>query len=256
MHIACALLPTTIKFESQIQHFLHGHPLSLHEANDQHCCVCRKPFTGPTYVCDTGISSLFCEDIYFHGSCLEFPRQICHPFHPFHPLTLFDHENFQKCNACRKSYPDYNTVKFSYICQGHGCRFLLHTECSTVMMPSITYQGHAHLLQFRVDNIENNKLNCSACKFNICESSYAFTCLYCDLNLHLHCGPLPYTVKHVHHIHPLILTYSPIQEEVEDETNEFYCHACEEESDPQLPIYYRAECQFVTEMRCVSNEVR
>ena len=79
--------------------------------------MCEKPCIGPIYVCDSGISSPCSKDIYFHSSCLEFPRQICHPFHPFHLLTLFDHENFQKCKACRKSYHGYNTIKFNYICQ-------------------------------------------------------------------------------------------------------------------------------------------
>ena len=94
MDIPCTLLlPTTInciKPESdQIQHFLHGHPLSLRKADDQeltmHCRVCDKRCAGPTYVCDSGrASSLFCKKIYFHKSCLEFPQQICHPFHPYH----------------------------------------------------------------------------------------------------------------------------------------------------------------------------
>ncbi|KAK9993746.1 hypothetical protein SO802_023449 [Lithocarpus litseifolius] len=249
MDIACALLPTTIKCESQIQHFLHGHPLTLGKANNkkltQHCYVCVKPCTGPIYVCD------FCKDIYFHISCLEFPQQICHPFHPYHPVTLVDLRGYKHCNACRKTTV---RARFTYICQGHGCRFNLHTECSTMMMPSITYQGHSHLLQFRDDNIENSKLKCIACKSNISES-YVFTCLYCDLNLHLHCGPLPYTFKIKHHIHPLVLTNSPVQDEVVDETDEFYCHACEEERDPQLPVYYCAECEFVTEIKCVFSEI-
>ena len=104
--------------------------------------------------------------------------------------------------------------------------------------------------------IEINLLECSTCKSNISES-YAFTCLYCDFNLHLHCGPLPYTIKHKDHIiHPLFLTNSPLQEEVEDETDEFYCHACEEERDPLLPVYYCAECQFVAEFKCVFSQVR
>ncbi|KAF3947500.1 hypothetical protein CMV_026373 [Castanea mollissima] len=272
MDIPCTLLlPTTIdciKPESdQIQHFLHGHPLSLRKADDQeqimHCRLCGKRCTGPTYVCDSGrASSLFCKKIYFHKSCLEFPQQICHPFHPYHSLTLLDDQsNYSddRCNACRKSTTDY----FLYIClycdfiisNNKPRHFCLHVECSTMMMPAITYEGHTHLLQLWDDNIESNKLQCSACKSNICES-YDFNCLYCDLNLHLSCGPLPYTVKHKdHNIHSLCLTHSPLQEEVEDETDEFYCHACEEERDPQLPVYYCAECHFVAEIQCVFSQI-
>ena len=248
MDIACTTLlvlptSTTIKSEteSQIQHFLHGHPLSLRykDINDQQvasCRVCKKSCTGPTYVC--GRPSDYCENIHFHKSCLEFQQQICHPFHPYHLLTLLDQSNsYRRCNACRNS-PDPNSQLFNYICESHNCSFLLHAECSTVMLPAITYQGHDHLLRFRDNNVENIKLMCSACKSSICES-YAFTCLYCDLNLHLTCGPLPYIIKHEdHNTHPLFLANSPVQEEVEDETEEFYCHACEEERDPQLPVYY------------------
>ena len=270
MDIPCALsilaASTTTKSESQIQHFLHGHTLSLNKnkLDDQKvadCCVCGKGCTGPTiYVCGRDGN---CKNIYFHKSCLEFPQQICHPFHPYHPLTLtLVEQNFyhlKKCNACRKSIHTfilYGHCSFAFICEGHKCDFLLHAECSTVMMPVITYEGHAHLLQFRHHNIENNKLNCSACKSNICEAS-AFTCLDCDLNLHLLCGPLPHSIKHKdHNVHPLLLTNSPVQEELEDETDEFYCHACEEERDPQLPVYYCAECQFVAEIKCVFSEVR
>uniref|UniRef100_A0A2N9EZ45 Zinc finger PHD-type domain-containing protein n=1 Tax=Fagus sylvatica TaxID=28930 RepID=A0A2N9EZ45_FAGSY len=269
MDIDCTLLPNTINIKSdtshefeQIHHFLHGHPLmSLKDDQkevDCYCYVCGKSCTAPTptYVC--GKSS--CDHIYFHKSCLELPQQIYHPFHPYHPLTLLEQSDERKCNACRKSSartfkPDLRHV--AYTCQSHNCRFLLHAECSVMnMMPAIKYEGHGHLLQFRDDNDkEKNKLKCRSCKYNICES-YAFTCLYCNLNLHLACGPLPYIIKHKGYIDPLVLTNSPVEEEVEDETDEFYCHVCEEERDPRLPVYYSAECYFVAEIKCVISEVR
>ena len=257
MDIACATIKS--KTASQIQHFLHGHPLSLvyKYVNYQQvasCRVCMKSCTGPTYVCGRRFSE-YCKNIHFHKSCLELRQQICHPFHPYHLLTLLDQSNsYKRCNACRNS-PDPNSQLFNYICESHNCSFLLHAECSTVMLPAMTYQGHDHLLRFRDNNVENIKLMCSACKSNICES-YAFTCLHCDLNLHLTCGPLPYIIKHEdHNTHPLFLANSPVQEEVEDETEEFYCHACEEERDPQLPVYYCANCYFVVEIKCVFSQV-
>ena len=105
------------------------------------------------------------------------------------------------------------------------------------MLPVITYEGHGLLLQFRDHNIEKNKLDCSVCRYNICES-YSFTCLYCDLNLHLTCGPLPYTIKIKCHLHPLVLTNSPLLEEEEegegqeDKAYKLYCDACEERKRP------------------------
>ena len=199
----------------------------------------------------------------FINHALSFRNRSAIPsIHTTYPLTLLDDQsNYSddRCNACRKSTTDY----FLYIClccdfiisNNKPRHFCLHVECSTMMMPAITYEGHTHLLQFRDDNIESNKLQCSACKSNICES-YDFNCLFCDLNLHLSYGPLPYTVKHKdHNVHSLFLMNSPLQEEVEDETDEFYCHACEEERDPQLPVYYCAECPYVAETQCVFSQV-
>ena len=82
---------------------------------------------------------------------------------------------------------------------------------------------------------------------------HAFTCLECDLNLHLLCRPMLYTIKHKDHIiNPLFVTNLPVEEEVEDETDEFYCHACEEERDPLLPVYYCAERHFVAKSNAFS----
>ncbi|KAK7820439.1 hypothetical protein CFP56_038903 [Quercus suber] len=265
MHIACALsaLPNKINFEEKkISHFLHDHPLQsklqVDDGKVVNCCVCGKGCTGPTnttYVCVKASSSYCKNNIYFHKSCLEFPQQILHLFHPYHPLTLKlshgDRAHGKYCNACRKPpyefphnpathshnnkiiphkylSPQSNDI-IAYICERHYCNFLLHVECS-VMLPSLEFEGHSHLLHFRDDNIENSELECGACKSDISES-YAFTCLYCDLNLHILCGPIPYEIKHKDHIHPLFLTNSPVEEELEDETDEFYCDVCEEERD-------------------------
>ena len=269
--------------------------LQVDDGKEVNCCVCGKGCTGPTtttYVCVKAFSSSCCKNnIYFHKSCLEFPQQILHPFHPYHPLTLkVSHRDraHGNCNACRKppyefthnptthshnnkiiphKYPcPHSNDIIAYICERHNCDFLLHAECSvmlpsmanegecSVMMPSLEFEGHSHLLHFRDDNIENSKLECGACKSDISES-YAFTCLYCDLNLHILCGPIPYEINHKDHIHPLFLTNSPVEEELEDETEEFYCDVCEEERDLLLPVYHCAKCRFVAEFKCVFSQV-
>ncbi|GMY06366.1 hypothetical protein FCV25MIE_01605 [Fagus crenata] len=240
MDIGCTLFPNTIHDikSEQIQHFLHGHPLSLrkNKVDEEvvHCCVCGK-------------------------GCTDLPSLPSIP--PVHPLALLQRPGHGKtCNACRKPKhtfePHCNSI--AYICQGHDCDFVLHAECSTVTMPAITYEGHHdHLLQFRENNTDD-ELKWSTCNYNICES-YAFTCLYCDLNLHLGCGQLPYIIKHKCHMDPLVLTNSPVQEEEEeeekeDDTYELYCDACEEERDPLVPVYYCAECHYVAEIKCVISE--
>lgn len=152
---------------------------------------------------------------------------------------------------------DKNSQSIAYICEDYKCDFLLHAECSTLMLPAITYEGHGHLLQFRDHNIEKNKLDCNVCRYNICES-YSFTCLYCDLNLHLTFGPLPYTIKIKCHLHPLVLKILHFKRERKRErktrhTN--WCDACEEERDPLLPIYHCAECHYIAELKCVISRV-
>ena len=164
------------------------------------------------------------------------PQQIFHPFHPYHPLTLLERSDISEsysyfdklfmnnesfCNACRKLVLPFtsgqqNSRSIAYICGDYKCDFLVHAECSTLMLPAITYEGNGHLLQFRDHNIEKNKLDCSVSRYKICES-YSFTSLYCDLNLHLTCCPLPYTIKIKCHLHPLVLTNSPLQEEEGEE---------------------------------------
>jgi hypothetical protein len=69
------------------------------------------------------------------------------------------------------------------------------------------------------------------------------------------CGPLPYTIKHKCHIHPLIRMHSLATYENYQRNDEFYCDACEEERDLLLPIYQSMECQFAVEVNCVFCEV-
>ena len=82
--------------------------------------------------------------------------------------------------------------------------------------------------------------------------SLIFRCPQCDFNLHVQCGPLPYTIKHKCHVDSLTLTDSPVEDDSDDE---FYCDACEEERNPRFPFYYCAGCQFVAEVSCVISEV-
>ena len=93
--------------------------------------------------------------------------------------TMNESQRVVDCYVCGKDCTGH-----PYTClEDHTRSFVLHVECSSVMKPAIKYEGHGHLLQFR-DNIivKNKKLKCTTCNFNICES-YAFTCLYCHLNL-------------------------------------------------------------------------
>ncbi|XP_059434755.1 uncharacterized protein LOC132167747 [Corylus avellana] len=272
VHVKCAFIRPAIEEGEEEAvvvgtHSSHRHhpllPLENIPAHLINCSVCGKYCSDPkTYGC------LPC-GFFLHPSCFKLPEEIFHPFHPYHPLTpkrfeiskrfsidhsrygdsiiIINHDDNVKCNACREDIP-WDT--FAYVCECKiKCSFCL--QCASVIMPAITYHGHDHLLLFN-DNIR--KIECSACnKSSACESYGGFRCLYCDCNLHLTCGPLPSTIKHKSHIHPLIPTHSLAEHE--DETqDEFYCDACEEERDPFLPIYSCAECHFVAEISCVISE--
>jgi hypothetical protein len=190
---------------------------------------------------------------------LILPQEIFHPFHPYHgPLTELDTETIRdrgrrRCNACRQDIQDNP----AFFCAYKNCSFCLDIECGSVIMPAITYEGHDHLLQFKEIIDGRNKLHCNACNKSAYES-YAFSCLDldCGFDLHHTCGPLPYSIQHKSHIHPLIHTTSPLEDEEDCEPDEFYCDACEEQRvDPFLPIYYCKECRFVAEISCVISEV-
>ncbi|XP_059434689.1 uncharacterized protein LOC132167696 [Corylus avellana] len=258
--VNCAFIRPAIEEEEEGEeavvvgtHCSHGqHPLLLFHkivADRIRCRLCETYCSDPmTYGC------LPC-GFFLHPSCFNLPEEIFHPFHPYHgPLTLkrIKDKGSRRCNACRQDIRD----NLAYFCEYKNCSFCLDIECTSVIMPAITYQGHDHLLQFNdsMKNIDDELIKCSACKSS-CES-YGFRCLYCDFNLHHTCGPLPSTIKHKSHIHPLILTNSPAQHE--DETDdEFYCDACEEERlDPLiLPIYQCIQCHFAADIKCLTSEV-
>ena len=115
---------------------------------------------------------------------------LAHPFHTYHPLTLGLLLYGGRCNACHKDIRFNNST---YVCQCNNCRFFLHIECS-VIMPAIKFEGHDHLQQFR-DKKENIPYIGDKCMLNLSCESYALSCLYCDFNLHLMGGPLPYGTK-------------------------------------------------------------
>ena len=77
------------------------------------------------------------------------------------------------------------------------------------------------------------------------------SCMECNFNLHLLCGPLPRTIKYECHVHSLVLVDSL----AEDETAEYYCDICEKERDPRLCAYYCGECEYRAHVNCVISEV-
>ncbi|XP_017972212.1 PREDICTED: uncharacterized protein LOC18606211 [Theobroma cacao] len=249
LDVKCALLPT-VKSEDakQIQHFSHQHPLALCESingSEVRCRACEEICSGPTYTFGCSRCSFF-----FHRSCaVELPQQIHHPFHSKHPLTLsaFPLKNFQYyCAACGF---DVRSL-LAYRCD--KCEFTLDKDCAK-LTPSFKYGPHPHLLTL-ID--KTDRISCDICRKKA--NNFCLRCVACRFSIHLHCHlSVPKTINHKCHIHPLTLTDSPFEFELnspQDAHNmddEFYCDVCEEKRDKFNQVFYCVTCKFIAETRCV-----
>ncbi|KAF3435062.1 hypothetical protein FNV43_RR22149 [Rhamnella rubrinervis] len=249
LDVNCALMEDHISYEGQehIQHFSHQHPMKLVGDDNENgvlCYACLSWRSAPTYGCTTCM-------YYLHKSCAELPLEIRHPFHPSHDLLLRDLHGKTICNSCHKD--GYN---FVFHCK--DCDFNLDIDC-ILLKPTIKYYGHNHLLCLMEDVC--SKLKCDGyetyCKQSFISDdfrrtqSYMLRCVECDFNLHLLCCSLPCAIKHKCHIHPLTL-YGFLKE---DDSDEYYCDACETERDIRICVYYCAECKYIAHVHCVISEV-
>ncbi|KAL5545331.1 hypothetical protein UlMin_009115 [Ulmus minor] len=255
--------PIRCEGQEHIEHFSHQHPLPLVQIDPQHhiqCFACQSLCSGPAYACTT------CE-YFLHKSCAELPHEIQqHPAHSFHPLFLrVTHYWSFTCNICRKAKK--NT--FIYDCKQCSNNFQMCVKCCheyllslllIFIKPSIKYRYHDHLLCF-IEEYYDHIEHCKAFD-NYCHQSGAsydlhhtpnslFLCMNCDFKIHFICGPLPSTIKHECHMHPLNLVDSV----VEANSDENYCDVCESERNPQIRAYYCEECQYIAHPYCVISEI-
>ncbi|XWS49140.1 hypothetical protein CRYUN_Cryun13aG0138100 [Craigia yunnanensis] len=256
LDVKCALLPTVeSKGADKIQHSAHQHPLALREnmdlGSEVRCRACGENCFDPCFVCER------C-NFFLHRQCAV-ELQIQHHFHPLHPLVLsplppnLDHDTI-KCPACGGMFDRFMLV---YRCA--KCDFNLHTDCAKPKLtPFLKYGGHSHFLNF-VDKTRAPFL-CRICSDKA--QSCFFRCVACQFNIHLYCLPsAPKTIKHRCHLHPLTLTRSPLEfelnspEEKYNSNDEFYCDVCEEKRYKFESVYYCEECKFIAEIRCVMSEL-
>lgn len=252
--IKCALLPT-VKSEGSsklIQHPSHQHPLALRENMDTNteipCKACGEICSGPCFGCSRSCN------FFFHRSCaIALPQAIHHPFHPKHPLTLSSLPSYEfddYCNACGSDVRS----QLAYRCS--KCEFTLHKDCAK-LKPSFKYGPHPHLLTLfdKTDGI-----SCDICYKKA--NNFCLRCVVCRFSIHLYCHPsVPKTINFKRHIHPLTLTNSPFDYELnspEDAYNlddEFYCDVCEEKRDKENQVYYCERCKFIAQTGCVISVV-
>ncbi|GLT37116.1 hypothetical protein SLA2020_114510 [Shorea laevis] len=250
LDVECAFLPTAnCEGAKRIRHVYHHHPLELCEIEDgcQACCgVCRENYPGPHFVCHR------C-NFFLHYSCAIdlLPQTIQdHPFHPNHSLNIKSYNNPSYCFCFACGNDETNVVGY---CCVDCSQFQMHLHCSK-LTPSIKFGSHWHL--FTLFKKLGQPGYCFLCK-SFCKSFF-LRCVICNITLHLQCHPLaPKTLKHKHHRHPLSLTKSPLDSDLEyyGSADENYCDFCELRRPASDPVYYCKECDLSADIRCFILQV-
>ncbi|XP_016704408.2 uncharacterized protein [Gossypium hirsutum] len=259
IHVKCALFPTIDSEDAkEIQHFSHPHTLALVQNDEEYgseprCVACAQICLAPapTFRC-----SRSCNHFFLHKSCyVKLPYKSINFKHPFHPersliiTSLPYNDHIRTCDACCRGI---DSTLLAYSCPESKCKFNLHLDCYK-LLPSITFSGHQHLLTL----LEKTAgVTCHLCGVNC--RNFVLRCVPCDINIHLQCLPsAPKTIKHKCHLHPLILTKSPFEYELNsyEEEDKFYCDVCEQKRNRRELIYYCSECKFIAKVKCVFAEV-
>ncbi|XP_031375854.1 uncharacterized protein LOC116190313 [Punica granatum] len=231
---ACSSLSALKEGVPNFQRF-HEHPMRLSNDMDSTCKLCNEEsFYGLAYSCSDGC------DIMLHETCAELPRELEHPFHPQHLLVLLPEpmDGSVPCNACLEQIEGYN-----FYCA--PCEFHMHTACA-LHEPTLKHQRHEHNLTYFG---KTGHLLCDLC-YNDC-SIDLYRCVPCNYNIHCSCTPLPPSVKHELHIHPMVLRDRVVDEFYDDQ----YCDLCETTRNPEHGVYYCDECRCAAHIDCVIPKV-
>nr|GFA67931.1 hypothetical protein [Tanacetum cinerariifolium] len=138
-------------------------------------------------------------------------------------------EEFYKCNDC---FCFGNT--FAYKCE-MKCKFYLCVNCA-FLPNTIKHESHNHPLTQLIDP----NVICNACNMRYLGISYS--CKACDFVLGIYCAMRsPLSLAHRYcKGHEIPLTYPPVEDHPED----FYCDICEEEMNPNFPLYHCQKCKY------------
>ncbi|KAK8271842.1 hypothetical protein V6Z12_D11G290400 [Gossypium hirsutum] len=211
-------------------HFSHPHQLTRCKLNKLKCVACKWELQDTqAFMC------LPCRFI-IHESCMnDMPMQVqsslFHPHHILHPRPFFNAGEV-RCYACRSKVNG-----FSFYC--NKCDVDLHVSCAKYRTRATKHSCHPHnLLQLGKSIIK--RISCRACGRKNCNDSF-FSCRKCDFNVHPKCIPLLSSFEHKRHLHPLMLV-SPF---AEDDSGDYYYDMCETERNPEIHVYYCAECNYI-----------
>ena len=261
MHMACAAIPLpTIStalpasgVDRAARFDCHQHPMTLvPERRQGQCFACQSRWLGPAYCCAS--KDVDC-GIFLHKSCAEMPERIRHSLDSRHCLVL-QVSKPRTCDLC-----DKGGCRLVYCCNEDGCRINLCVKCAFFVAVKCLSHDHELWLMEKPSRI----IHCEGCRKSYTTwvdfsstvevkstESYLFRCLKCYFDFHFLCGPLPTSVKYEFHIHRLSLVD---HSSIEDDSDEFYCDACEQERDSFFRVYYCKECKYVAHIHCVISEV-
>ncbi|XVF42334.1 hypothetical protein PTKIN_Ptkin01aG0353100 [Pterospermum kingtungense] len=183
-----------------------------------------------------------------HESCVnDIPKQVLHsPFHPQHILVprsiSFYKGSSHGCSACREKIEG-----ISFYC--NQCDAYLHVCCAKYRTRAIKHNCHPHHLLHLGKSIMS-EISCKACQKD-CGDSF-FSCMKCEFYIHVECIPLPPRAQNKHHLHPLMLV-NPF---AEDDSEVYYCDACEKKRNPEHHLYYCEECKYIAHIGCALSKVK
>ncbi|PKI44643.1 hypothetical protein CRG98_034998 [Punica granatum] len=225
--------------EEMIEHFAHDHPLaSFHvdAPNYIKCKACGQGISGCVYGCRACIFVL-------HEFCALAPREIMnHPLHPQHPLTLLaDLECKIKCHVCKSLKPPATSAGKIY--RVIFTVALAALSCSTNRAPNWPKRLCTLFIQTTL-SYANQVIGIALSALIMIDF---YRCVPCNYNLHFSCTPLPHSVRHELHFHPLVLH----DRVVDDFYDEQYCDLCETPRHPDHGVYYCGECNCAAHINCV-----
>nr|GEV28938.1 C1-like protein [Tanacetum cinerariifolium] len=227
---------------TEIDHWSHpGHSLILNvedpQGNDMMpninsgdlikvCCACVQPLSLPYYSCKDDGCSVFTD---LHKYCAHLPQTLQHQLHPHHTLDLVDTSYDQKYYLCNGCFIYGNA--FAYKCETK-CEFYLCVNCA-FLPKTIKPESHNHPLTPLIDP----EVICKAC--NTRYGGMSYSCKACDFVLGIYRAMgSPLSLAHRYcKGHEIPLTYPRVDDHPED----FYC---EEEMNPNLPLYHCQNCKY------------
>ena len=247
--------------EEMVDHWNHGHPLTLVEARGgEFCYGCLTYFrrVEKGYGCSQkcGYGKIL------HEECAEAPRKIRHAMHPQHILT----QQFNTCDVVAKcSICQWLTWGFFYRCTSTECTVVMHIRCaqgSDVMYAAEDDEQQSSIIIIHHPSHPNHELKllrrrcsfkCDACGTTGAKGSSSYTCTAdaCQYWIHERCASLPQNIQREEHHHSLCLSFHVPPQYLK---NDYTCEVCRKRLISKLWIYHCELCSYVVHLACTFNK--